>query len=278
MNRSQNNHHISKSSIDNFGDGKLYAEKALRKRRNKVLFRLSVVFLVLFLALILLYFAARTFFKVENFIINGNTQYTDEQIINACGIEQGDFMFTFASSDVERRIAKKCPYVDKVVMRREYPSSLIIEISEISAEYVTYAADKYIVFSKDLKVLEVSDDNRWEESSILFELPPISVAIEGKELIFAQNDKTEYITDFIKALEFYDSEYKIKKAVLTESYSIKFYCGDNHEVRLGKSDELDVKMRTLSKLLKSDKITQTDAARIDVSNPKEPSFVPINVE
>lgn len=278
MNRSLNNRRQSGDGSDYTGEGILYAENALRKKRQKGFFRFSIIFIALLIALILLFFAARALFKVENYIISGNTKYTEEQIIDACGIERGTFMFTFAGSDVEKRIAKKCPYVDKVTMKREYPSSLVIEIAEISSVFVTHEADKYIAFSNNLKVLEVSDENGWGEDVVFIDLPQISVAIEGKPLTFLQDEKTEHIVPFIEALEFYYSEYRIKKADLTQSYDIVLYCGEGHEVHFGKSDELNVKMKTLSKMLKSDRIAQTQAAKIDVSNPKEPSFVPINVE
>lgn len=278
MNRSQNNRRPSGSNADHFDEETLYAEKLLLKKRQKGLFRTSIIFFVLVIAIILLYFAARALFRVDSFTISGNTRYSDEQIIEACGIEYGTFMFSFASSDVEQRLAMKCPYVEKAVMRREYPSALIIDVSETSAQFVTKAADKYIAFSKDLKVLEVADDNKWGDATIAFELPQISIAIEGKPLVFSSEEKIGHITDFIKALEFYDSEYELNKVDLTESYSIKMYCGDRYELLLGKSEELDVKMRTVSKLLRSETITQSDGARIDVSNPKEPSFLPIDVE
>ncbi len=277
MNRSQNNRPTSPKQ--EYGDGEvLYAEKAFLKKKNKSFARMAVVIFALVIAFFLLFFAAKALFKVNKFTVEGNYHYTSEQITQACGIDLGRFMFSFAASDVEESIMQKCPYIEKVTISRDYPSTVKIYVEEIDAQYYTTAVGKNIVISPELKVLEVSEAYKWSDELIYLELPPVSVAIEGHTLSFASEDSTEYILKLIEALPEYESEYKITRVYLKESYSIKLYCGFGYEVLLGKADDMSLKLRTLSKILSSDKLKEHEGAKIDMTNPKEPSFVPKDVE
>ncbi len=271
MNRSQNNGH---SNIHRSEEKYLYAEKTIFNKRKKSYVRIAVVIFALIIALLLLYFAARALFRVDGYTVEGNYRYTSDEIIHACGIDRGRFMFTFSASDVEAHIEKECPYVKKAILTRDYPSNLNIYIEEHTPQYYTCAVGKYIVFSSELKVLEVSDENSWD-SLIYFELPQISVALEGEVIELSASINIEYITEFISALSKYDSDREIKRVSLTESYSIKLYCGEGYEVLLGKSSEMELKLNTLSKMLDSDRLKENPRAKIDLTNPKEPSFVPI---
>lgn len=277
MNGSQNNNRQPSDKL--YVDGEtLYAEKSHLKKRNKSLVRVVSIVFALLIALLLLYFAARALFRVNEFSVEGSSHYTSEQIIEACGIDKGRFMFTFSASDVERQIEKKCPYVKEVSVSRDYPSTLNISVVEYEARYYTTEVGKYVVISPELKVLEVTDSKTWAGELIYLELPDISVAVEGRMLELEGDGSSDYIAEFIKALPEYTAEQRITKATLRESYSIKLYCGEGYEVLLGKSDEMPLKLRTLSKVLSSDKLKEHLYARIDVTDPKEPSFVPIDVE
>ena len=228
-----------------YGEDTLYAEKSLLKKRRQGFLRVFGVVFALIIALLLLYFAARMFFKVESFEVNGNEKYTDEQIISLCGIESGDFMFSFGKTEVKNNIYHGCPYIEEISIKRVYPSSVVIDVRETQAQYAMYDMGKYIVFSSELKVLE-----------------------------FKSPEKKEYITEFIKALGELETEMKINTVTLSDSFSIKMLCGGAYRVLFGKADELSVKMHTLTRVMQSDTIKKSAAASIDMSDPKEPRVVP----
>ena len=257
-----------------YGEDTLYAEKSLLKKRRQGFLRVFGVVFALIIALLLLYFAARMFFKVESFEVNGNEKYTDEQIISLCGIESGDFMFSFGKTEVKNNIYHGCPYIEEISIKRVYPSSVVIDVRETQAQYAMYDMGKYIVFSSELKVLEVSEENKWDDSLIIFELPKIERALEGYLLEFKSPEKKEYITEFIKALGELETEMKINTVTLSDSFSIKMLCGGAYRVLFGKADELSVKMHTLTRVMQSETIKKSAAASIDMSDPKEPRVVP----
>ena len=227
------------------------------------------------ITLLVIFLLMNAIFKVESVVVTGNDFYPVESIVEASGVKYGSFFFSFSASEAENAILRRCPYVEKASIHREYPDTVVIEVTEYKARYLTHQADKYIVFSPELKVLEVSSENKWNGQAIMFELPAISVAIEGRDIVFTSESKTDYITEFIRSLGNYTSDKTIGVVDLRESHNLKMVCGVGYEIHFGKSAELDVKMRTLSKLLASERIKETLYARIDMTNPKEPSFVPI---
>ncbi len=276
MNRSQK----SKNQFDRFySEGEvLYAEKTKLKSRNKSIVKTFTVFFALLIACLLLYFASRALFGVKEFKVEGNSYYTSEKIIEACGIDNGQFMFSFSALDIETKIKQKCPYVKEVTLKRNYPSAIHIEVEEYTAQFYTVAVDKYIIVSPSLKVLEVAEEKSNSGELIYLELPEISVAIEGREFSFKEENSTDYILKTVNSLSEYTASYKITKISLTESYSIKLYCGEGYEVLLGKPEEMELKLETLSLILASDKLSGIEYARIDMTNPKQASFVPIEKE
>ena len=259
-------------------DDTLVAERAVLKRRKSSYLQIFGISLALVIALVLLYGASRLIFKVDRIEVLGNERYLADDIIEKSGIEIGGFMFSFASSDIEKKIAMQLPYIESVSMKRQYPSTVVLSVSEIGPRYATVILQKQIIFSSDLKVLEVSDHTDDREDLIFIKIPAVRSAIEGHKIDFYDIENTKYITDFILSVSELGGGVKVNFADLTDSFSLKMKCNDNYEVQLGKADELNIKMRTLAKVLNSDKLNGVEGASIDMSDPKEPSFVPIYVE
>ena len=143
-------------------------------------------------------------------------------------------MFSFPSSRVEQQIAESLPFIENVEIRREYPSTVHISITEYDSRFMVSQMDKYVLISNDLKVLSVADSNVWGDDVILLELPVIARAIEGKSVEFAELESTEYITDFISAMEELVIEQKIDRVELTDIFSIKMVCEGRYIISCGK--------------------------------------------
>ena len=134
--------------------------------------------------------------------------------------------------------------------------------------------NKYIVFSPDLKVLEVSDENKWADTVVTVELPDVRRAIEGEIIEFSGVEKTEYISGFIKSLGNFKGDTKIDKIYLSDYFNIKMLCENRYMISFGKYDAIDVKMHTLEKVIESKTVSESAAATIDISDPKEPRVIP----
>ena len=259
------------------GEDVLYEEKTLLRHNRISVLKVFIIILACMLAMLLLFVFARLLFRVESITVDGNDKYSADEILAVCGIEQGDLMFSFPSSKVKRQITESLPYVEKVELKREYPSTVHITLTEYDDRFMICQRDKYILISHDMKVLEVASENEWGEDVILVEIPPVSRAIEGMKLEFADIENTEYITDFILALDLLDIEQKIDRVELTDIFAVRMVCEDRYVIsfgKYGKYESVSIQMRSLSKVMSSDLVKTAAAALIDVSDPKQTSVIP----
>ena len=107
------------------------AGRSRRKRRNNrgrfaVLYRL-LTFVVICGAIV---GALALFFKVEHIEVEGNTRYTQEEVVAASGLETGDNLFLMNKYEVAGRIRDELNYVETVQITRGLPSTIRITITE----------------------------------------------------------------------------------------------------------------------------------------------------
>ena len=260
--------------INSDNDELLYEENGLLRHRRISILKVIGIVLGFLIAISLLYFAARAFFRVSNFVVDGNNIYTTQQILDNFEVKEGDFLFSFASSEVEKKLIRDLPYIIDIEIKRIYPSTLSLNISEYKAEYICEQKDRYILFTSDLKVLEVARENKWGEDVIFVEMPDIAQAIAGDRITFFGDIKTEYISGFIKYLKDFKNKTKIDRIYLRDYFNIKMMCESRYIISFGKYDAIDVKISTLARVMQSKTVSDSAAASIDISDPKEPRVIP----
>lgn len=259
------------------GEDVLYEEKTLLRHNRISALRIFIILMACLLALLVLYFCVKLIFRVESITVEGNLMYSVEDVIAECGIEQGDLIFSFPSSRVKKLLSEALPFVESVEIKREYPSTVHITLTEYESRFMVCQHDKYILISPDLKVLKVADSNIWGDAVITLGIPEISRALEGSKLEFADLKDASYITGFITAMDELSLAQKIDIVELSDIFSVKMICEGRYTVSFGKYsgyDTLCIQMRSLSKVMSSDTVVNSPAASIDVSDPKQTSVIP----
>lgn len=77
--------------------------------------------------------ALTLFFRVDAIVITGAERYTQEEIIQATGLEAGDNLFLLNKYAIAEDLLKKLPYIAQVRINRELPETLYIEVAETRA-------------------------------------------------------------------------------------------------------------------------------------------------
>ena len=70
--------------------------------------------IVFFLVIVAMIFVMSVAFRVSDIRVEGNTHYTDQEIIQAIDIEEGDNLFFFDRFAALSRVFAKLPYVEEV--------------------------------------------------------------------------------------------------------------------------------------------------------------------
>lgn len=129
-----------------------------RRRRNKRYRRGRLTVLLRFLSFLVICAAIAAalilFFKVETIEVTGNLRYTQEQVLEAAGVQCGENMFLINKYAIADRITRELPYVQSVRPWRHWPNTIVLQIEEGEAIAVAATAEDAWLISAEGKLLE----------------------------------------------------------------------------------------------------------------------------
>ena len=128
-----------------------------RRRRG----RFGVLYKLLSVLLILAAIVAGciVFFRVEKIAVTGSTTYTEQQIIDASGVELEDNLFLVQRVPTGRKILNALPYIKTVNLRRALPNGLEITVTEcVPVAALAGEEDSWWILDSSGKLLEQGDE------------------------------------------------------------------------------------------------------------------------
>lgn len=130
------------------------ARRNRRRYKRKLRFGFLYKLLAFVTILVALVMGATVFFRVEGVEVAGNQRYRAQQVIEASGIVQGDNLFGMNKFETARKIRRQLPYVEGVNIRRRWPDTMVITVTECGAAARIAHEDGFWLISKSGKVLE----------------------------------------------------------------------------------------------------------------------------
>lgn len=104
-----------------------------RRRRGRGRFGPLFKLMCALAVMVALTMGATVFFQVETVAVSGNSRYTQEEVIQAAGIQAGDNLFRMNKYQIAKQVLQKLPYVEEVTIRRSLPSTIVITVAEWNA-------------------------------------------------------------------------------------------------------------------------------------------------
>ncbi len=128
-----------------------------KSRKSLVIFIIILIFLLIGGLAYFLFTSDR--FNVEYININGDTIYTQEEIISASNVEKGKNIFLIKSG---KKSEDLLPYVESLKVEKKYPNTININVTKREAIYFAYDKEKNIFYnlSADGTILETVDENK----------------------------------------------------------------------------------------------------------------------
>lgn len=203
-----------------------------RRRRNRGRFGGLYKLLSILLIFAAILVGCIIFFRVNTMVVTGNSRYTQEEIIAAAGVQQGDNLFTLNKYQIASRILTQLPYVDDVTISRKLPDTLIFEVSESTGVAWVESGGSYWLLDNRCKLLEVGDATLVQGKAQLLGLTPVNPTV-GSSLTVEpeQQDKLERLQAFLAA---------IQARVMTGSLSAFIDMSADNEIRFGYGANLTV--------------------------------------
>ena len=229
--------------------------------------------IMFFLVIVAVIFVMSVFFRVSDIQVRGNTHYTDEEIIRAIDIEEGDNLFFFDRFAALSRVFAKLPYIDEVSVERSLPNRVIITVTESQAlAYIVLGEEKWTI-DHSCKVLGKANDDELQGLIPIDGISPGTLMI-GEPLQTA--DGSEEIVDFIAEVLYQLEERGLYREVGRVDFSnprrVSFTYGDKYTVVLGDSGNIEYKFGMLVSAMSQ--LLEGDVGIINVSDGNTARFSP----
>ena len=251
-----------------------------------------LVLLCLLLTVVSIILAATLFFKIETVTLTGNTRYSQQHVAEASGLKAGDNLVLFDKISVKAGIYEACPYLDTVQIRRRYPSGIEIIVTE--CEPVAVIQDEKAEIpdpEDDTKTVTIGETGCWlmDRNGKLLERIPYSQPSElpriygltltdpkiGTSAEILQEDAKKPLFLLLNTAEDDGILQDIGGMDFAEPYAIRFNYLNRFVVKLGSTEDLDVKLRYLH-LIVEEKLGSNAAGTLDLSDIQTARFIPNN--
>lgn len=217
-------------------------QKRIRKRRLVISF---IIFLILSLVTgVILCFTV--LLPIKQIKISGSKLYTTDEIINACGIQNGDNLFAVSESEALEILKANLPFIETLKFKRTLPDTLEITVTE-AKEFACYQADgRFYTVSEKGWVLESYD----EEPENVFLIICDGVKCTVGSAVEFENDSThEQAENIIELLQKYDIS--INNVNITDAVDLRAEIENRFTVSFGTSNDLESKIRHLKSMTQS---------------------------
>lgn len=240
-----------------------------RKRKRSFFGRLFSILLVC----VAVFIALAVFFKVTEITVEGESRYSGEEIIEASGVNIGDYMMFLSQSEIANSIKTKLHYAGEISVKRNYPDKLIITVNDSSVAGYIKESDGYWLIDKNCKVLERVT---YEEIGPVAEILGVTAEnpVEGKILALdgSDNNKVSYLSEILN--------YALSQEILGNIYCVdienvtnaKLNYLDRFTIKLGSNSDLEYKFQMLTSIL--EELGEKVKGTIDLSDTSKFSFQP----
>lgn len=239
-----------------------YSKEKLKKRRLRRNIRRAVFFVIFIIAILVTIAIKAPYFNVTTFLIENNNIVNSEEIIAKSPIKEGNNIFYFNKKDVVESI-KEIPYIQDLEIIRQLPNTILFSVKEREAFFYGVFNNKFVVFDKDLRILEIRD--KIDGLKLVRVMGLDYSNVNAGDVIEDSNERRDYVIKEVSHL------FKVNKSGigfdcvnLEDLLNIRFYYR-NIEIRIGTDEELKDKLNQALNILEQKPEFQDKKGYIDVS-------------
>ena len=221
------------------------------------------------------------FFKVKHIEVilptdeagQPHAYYTAEEIKDASGIHVDDNLLSTGKAAAASRIHAALPYVNEIQIKKQLPGTVIISFTEFEVTYgIQDEKGGWWLMSREGRILEPADEQTAKAhlcvTGMPIEVPQVGdwfepAATEGADLSEIAS-KQKVVLDVIPALEGRSYVKELARVDVSTSYDLTLWYGTRYEIRLGTTENLDYKLRTLAAILENTDV-QHKSGTIDLT-------------
>lgn len=215
---------------------------AARRRKRSSLF--APISALLVAAAIV--FGMGVFFRVQVIEVVGSVSYTDEEVIEAAGVDIGDNLFFINRFSTSSRIFSRLPFVEEASIERVLPNKLIITVDESFAmAYVDWQREKWMM-TGNCKLLGSGSGSELQGLIHVLNVEPVDPkAGEVMQVDPNESLKLTYLQTLLHAFQLADMAGEVTTLDMENPANPTFRYLDRFTVKMGPNDNTDYKLRML---------------------------------
>lgn len=244
----------------------------IENARQRKLKRRRVSYLLLTFLIIssFLYLCYRYLFLVVTVEYVGNSYYSSEELSSVLGVSEGHRLFSYSKSEKEQLLLDSFPFLETCEIKRTVPDKITVTVTERKPIMFTFVSDKYVVFDKEMFVVEITKEKPLGLLEVRFENSLLQKCVLGEEILFEDVKNGVGLYRVYSALSSSPVMEKTEYITVKSRFDYYIQYGNSFNVYLGDSTECSAKLLFLCGII--DELPSESKGTIDVSNPSEGYF------
>jgi cell division septal protein FtsQ len=186
-------------------------------------------------------------FNIKDFEIVGTSRYENSEITDSTEVEIRDNLMRLDTDDVRSRVLSKLVWLEDVTVKKSYPNTLTLKITESIPTYILTSDYGYYIVSQGNKLLDITPAPNNELITIKgFDVKNLAV---GDIIQSDENLKETTLEDIYSELTENNILTEVRYIDLTDVYNIKLNYQNRVELRLGDFKDLGYKISYANTLL-----------------------------
>jgi cell division protein FtsQ len=245
---------------------KFKAEEAASdpERREKAKLLMICVGIAIVLMLIIPTIKIATNYLVIGEIrVEGSSLYSEAELLDAGGLDIGAGLPILKSSHAEKSVMEALPYIQSCEISFELPNVLVFHLVDEAPALYASIEGEYYVLTSSMRVLERTDDPDALSGLIYVELPRVSRAMVGEEIVL-EGTSVEYITEFFNLIKESELDGRIARVYFDKKFDIVASVDGKFRVLFGSPSEMELKIASVAKMIEENGEKCTTAGIVDV--------------
>ena len=229
--------------------------------------------IMFFLVIVAVIFVMSVFFRVSDIQVEGNVHYTDEEVIRAMDIEEGDNLFFFDRFAAIGRAFSKLPYIEQVSVERTLPNKVVITVEESTALAYLELGDEQWTMDYSCKVLGKAAEGETASLIAVTGIRPGTLLIG--EQMHTEGDVQEpvdYLAEILYQIQERGLASQVARVDFSDYDSPELFYGGKFTVVLGPDQDVEHKFGMLMSVL--EQLKEGDTGIIDLSDGVRAHFSP----
>ena len=246
-----------------------------RRRRARGSFGPLLRLLSVVLTAVVIVAALTLFFKVETVSVSGNSRYATREIIEICGVQQGDNLVLLDKYAIAQRLYTQLPYITDVRINRSFPDGLTVQVAETQAALAIENGGAWWLMSENGKVVDVTDAQGAEGYIILSGMNAQGIEI-GSQLNLALDDhiSAQRLKELIAALRARGMLSKTDAIDAGDREILIIHYDGRFDVELYYDADLDFKLDCLCAAVNELEPNETGIIRMTMKDENEVRLIP----